>query len=897
VRLRRFLRRAYWDDERARELASYLDEEIDENLARGMTIGAARTAAYRKLGNPTRIREEIYEMNSLGLLETLWQDLRYGARLLRRNPTFALVAILTLALGTGANTAIFQLVDAVRLRTLPVDHPEQLAEVRIVKSPHGRIGRFNGRWPMLSYPLFQEIRGQQQVFSDLIAWGSATFDLAQGGESRPVQALWVSGNFLAMLGVRPAAGRLISPQDDVKGCAQPGVVLGHAFWQRDYGGDLSVVGSTIVLDGRRLDIIGVTAPEFFGVEVGRAFDVALPVCAEALMRDANTGLEHPDVWFLGGLGRLKPGVTVEQASAHLQSLSQSILGATVPPRYSARDATAYVEMQLGALPASSGISTLRRNYGDSLNILLGVTALVLLIACANLANLMLARATAREVEMAVRLAIGASRRRIVRQLLAESLLIATAGAAAGLLIAQWFSRSLVAFLSSGSNPLFVDLSLDWRTFAFTAALAGAACLLFGLTPAIRATAITPAASMKAGARGSTDGRQRFAMRRALVVAQIAMSFVLVVGAVLFARSLLKLTTADAGFIQDGVLTAGLDMRKARIAPDAQADVNRRIIDRVRAIPGVTGVAQAYTTPVGGNFWNERVVIGGALQQDYVNLNSVGPGYLALMGIRLIGGRDFDRRDTPQSPHVAIVSESFARKYFPGRSAVGESFDFETSPGQPSRSLQIVGVAAEVKYSNLREPFLPLVHLDAEQEEHPDPSLQLVVRAGIAPAALTPALTRAIAEVSPSIVIQYQTVRSLIEQSLLRDRLMATLSGFFGALALVIATIGLYGVMSYMVMRRRVEIGVRIALGADARSVVRMIVREAGVLLGAGLIIGGGLAIYAAGAAKTLLYELEPGDPLTLLLAVASLGPVALLAAWIPALRAARLQPTNALRQE
>jgi predicted permease len=894
--LRRFFRRRYWDEERARELDAYLAQEIDDNLARGMTPDHARAAAHRKLGNATRIREEIYTMNSLGFIETLWQDLRYGARLLRRNPTFAAVAILTLALGTGANTAIFQLVDAVRLRALPVDHPEQLAEVRIVKAPNGRTGQFMGRWPMLSYPLYLTIKEQQQVFTDVVAWGSTSFDLAQGGEQRPAQALWVSGNFFQVLGVRPAAGRLLAPSDDVKGCA-PGVVLGHPFWQREYAGDPSVVGRTILLDGHRFDIVGVASSEFYGVDVGRAFDVAAPICAEPIIRGASTGLARTDVWFLGGLGRLKSGVTVDQAGAHLAGLSKGILGATVSERYTAGDAKDYLEMEIGARAAAGGISGLRRSYGESLNILLGVTALVLLIACANLANLMLARATAREREVAVRLAIGASRRRIVRQMLSESLLIAAIGAAGGVIVAQWFSRSLVAFLSTNDSPLVVDLGLDWRVFAFTSAVAVAACLLFGLTPAIRATRTSLAGTMKAGSRGMTDGRERFGIRRALVVLQVALSLVLVVGALLFARSLRNLTSMDPGFRQEGVLTAMLDMRKANIPDDARAATNARIVERVRAVPGVAAAAQTFTTPVGGNFWNNRIVIGGAIQKEMVNFNSTGPGYFQALGIGIVSGRDFDARDTPQSPKVAIVTEAFVRTYFGGRDPSGQAFQIDEPIGEPRPFYQIVGVARDTKYTDLRESFAPLAHVAATQDRSPGPFMQLVVRADTSMASVTAGLTRGIAEINPSIAIQYQTVRSQVEQSLLRERLMATLSGFFGGLAVLIATIGLYGVMTYMVARRRIEIGVRMALGADRGTVERMIVRESSVLLGIGLAIGAGLAVFAARTADTFLYGLKPGDPVTMALAMAGLAAVSLLASWVPARRASRLAPTVALREE
>jgi putative ABC transport system permease protein len=893
--LRRFLRRAQWDAERARELESYLAEAIDDNLARGMTPDDARTAAYRKLGNPTLIREEIYTMNSLGWLETVWQDLRYGARLLRGNPTFAIVAILTLALGTGANTAIFQLVDAVRLRALPVDRPEQLAEVRIVNTRNGRTGSFMGRYAMLSYPLYLGIRGSQQVFSDVAAWGTTTFDLAQGGEQRPAQAIWVSGNFFSLLGVRAAVGRVLQPADDVKGCA-PVAVLGHAFWQREYGGDPAIAGRTILLDGHRFDIAGVASPHFTGVDVGRTFAVAVPICTEPLIRGARSGLERSDVWFLAGLARLKPDVTVEQAGAQLASASKGILSATVSPRYTAEDAKNYTEMVIGARPAVSGSSALRRTYGNSLNILLGVTALVLLIACANLANLLLARATAREREVAIRLAIGASRTRIVRQMLSESLLIAAIGAAAGLLVARWFSGSLVAFLSSSTNPLFIDLPLDWRVFAFTLAVAVSACVVFGLAPALRATRTSPGASMKAGSRGSTDGRERFGVRRGLVVLQVALSLVLVFGALLLARSLRNLTTMDPGFRQDGVMTIQLDLRKANLPAEARPAAVARIIERVRAIPGVRAAAQAFTTPVSGSFWNQNVVVGGVVQKELSNFNAVGPGYFDALGIQFVAGRDFDSRDTPQSPKTAIVTESFVRTYLGGRNPIGRSFQTENAAGEPRPFFEIVGVVKDTKYTDLREPFAPLAHLASTQQE-PGPFLQVVARTETSPAAFTAAATRAIAEVNPAISLQYQSVRTQVAESLLQERLMATLSGFFAGLAVLIATIGLYGVMSYVVARRRTEIGVRMALGADGGSIVRMMLREAGMLLAAGLVIGAALAVFAAKSAAALLYGLTPRDPATVALAIAALASVTLLAGWIPARRASRLAPSIALRED
>ena len=897
MRITRILRRRRWNEERARELEAYIAEETADNVARGMPPDVALAAAHRKLGNRTRILEEIYEMDSLGFLETLWQDLRYGARLLRRNRTFAVVAILTLALGTGANTAIFQLVNAVRLRTLPVERPGELVEVRIVKTPHGRTGSFQGSRPSLSNPLYERIRDDQRVFSSMMAWSSTSWNLAAGGEVRPADGMYVSGSYFDTLGVRAALGRTIGVTDDVKGCASPVAVISDAFWRRELGADSGAVGRAVLLNGHRFDIAGVAPASFTGVEVGRRFDVALPLCAEPIFRGQYSGLARSEYWFLASFGRLKPGVTIDQASAQLASISGGIFPALVSPRYDATAAKDFAEFKLGALPAATGISSIRNAYGDPLNILLGVTVIVLVIACANLANLMLARATAREREIAVRLAIGASRRRIVRQMLSESLLLAAIGAIGGLLVARWLSAFLVSFLGTDGSPVFVDLALDWRVFGFSAAVALAACVLFGLAPAVRATQTKPGAAMKTGSRTTTDGRERFLVRRALVVIQVALSLVLVVGALLFVRTLRNLTHLDPGFRQDGVIVANLDYRKSGIEGPRIPEVDRRIVERLRAIPGVDSVAQAWNTPVSGNFWNQSIVIGGREQEGNVNFNRVGSGYFDTLSTRLVAGRDFSDRDTSQSPRVAIVTESFVRKYMPSGQPVGQSFQIADPPGEPRPMIQIVGVARDIKYTDLREPFTPIVYLAISQAGEPDNGPAFALHATTALPAVTTAITRALAEINPAIAVRYQTIRQQVDGSLLRERLMAALSGFFGGLAVLIATVGLYGVMAYSVVRRRVEIGIRMALGATRPAVIALIVREAAVLLAAGVVGGVGLSVVAARSATSLLYDLQPWDPSTLVLAATGLGAVTIAASCIPALRASRLEPTRALREE
>jgi putative ABC transport system permease protein len=893
---KRFFNRSRWDDERARELEAYLSMETDDNIARGMSPAAAREAARRKLGNATLVREEIYQMNTVTLVDSAWRDLKYGARLLRLNPAFAIVAIVSLALGVGANTAIFQLLDAVRIRTLPVKNPGELVEIRIADPVGGRTGQFAGRRPNLTNPLWEQIRDRQQVFSDVFAWNAPTFDLATGGESRAAQGLFVGGDFFKGLGVPALVGRTLTAADDRRGCAAPPAIVSYGFWQREYAGSPSVIGRSVVLNGHPLDIIGVTPANFFGVEVGRTFDVAVPLCAEPIFHGPRTGMDKRDVWFLGAMGRLKPGVTLEQARAQLAAISAPIFEATLPP-YRADDAQHYLQFKLGAYPAGTGFSTLRRQYESPLWLLLATTGLVLLIACANLANLMLARATAREREIAVRLAIGASRGRIVRQLLAESLLIAAIGATAGAVLAQWLSRFLVDFLTTENNRIFVALGLDWRIFAFTAALAGLTCLIFGLVPAIRATRTTPGATMKASSRGSTDTRERFGMRRALVVAQVALSLVLVVGALLFVRSLRNLMTLDAGFQQDGILVVNLDLDRAAIPQERLRAVFADITARLGALPGVESAAQVYIMPVSGSGWNNNIVVDGKKYTEHVSINQVSAGYFRTMGTPLLAGRDFDEHDTIGAEKSVIVTQLFVQKFMPGRNPIGQLFQIDERPGQPRPLHRIVGLVKDSKYSDLREEMPPLFYYAASQEEKPDPYLQVVMRSSAPLSSITSQVTALLGHVNSNIIVQFQTLPTMVRNSLLRERLMATLSGFFGALAALIATIGLYGVMSYTVARRRNEIGIRMALGADRHDVVRMVMREAGVLLVAGVVVGTGLAIAAARTAATLLFGLRPSDPATLAMAAAGLGAITMLASYLPALRAARLQPTDALREE
>jgi predicted permease len=893
----RFFRRSHWDAERARELEAYLAEEIDDNIARGMSPPDAAAAAHRKLGNTTLIREDIFEMNTMRLVEAFWQDLRYGMRILLKNPTFSIVAILTLALGTGANAAIFQLVNSLRLRPLPVERPHELVAVGIDTHDTGRTGRFMSRRARFTEPQWRALEAEQRVFSDILGWGISGWNLATDGAYQPAQGIYVSGSFFKTLGVNAHVGRVLSAADDRAGCGAPGAVLAYGFWQSRYGGNPAAVGQTITLDNRPFEIVGVTPASFFGVEVGRTFDVALPLCSEPIFRGEQSALGRRDTWFLDIMGRLAPGVTMQQAEAQLQAMSPALFQATLPERYNAETARNYLAFTFTAEPAGTGVSGLRAAYETQLWILLGATALVLLITCANLANLMLARATAREREIAVRLAIGASRQRLVRQMLSESLLIAAFGALGGAMLSGWLSQSLVSFISTDSSRLFLDLAPDWRVFGFIAGLAVAACLLFGLSPALRATGADPGKAMQAGGRSSTDSHERFALRRGLVVVQVALSLVLIIGAMLFGRSLRNLVHVDPGFRTDGIVAVNVDLRRVAIDPEARMQTYTQIMDRVRTVPGVMQAAEAFIAPMSGSGWNQNVIVDGQERDGNVNLNRVGPDYFTAMDTRLIAGRMFGPDDRPGSTPTAIVNESFAREYFGGANPVGRSFQLVMNAGEPQPHFQVVGLVEDTKYNDLREAFGPIGYFPAAHETRVGPYLDLIVRSDMTLSSLTPSLTRTIREITPGATVSYDLMSTYVRDSLVTERLMASLSLSLGGLAMLIATIGLYGVMSYMVSRRRVEIGIRMALGAEPRTVVRMVLGESGVLLGAGVVVGIGLAIAVSRYASSLLFGLEPWDPASIAMAVVSLGLVTLVAAWIPARRASRLAPTIALRAD
>jgi putative ABC transport system permease protein len=830
-------------------------------------------------------------------MSNLWRELRHAFRLLRLSPGFTVVAVLTLALGVGANTAIFQLIDSIRLRTIPVQNPQELGTIRI-SNFHWGSGDFSSEYSQLTYPIWEQILKRQEGFAKIAAWSDQQFNLATGGEVHYAKGIRVSGDFFQVLGLQPALGRLLGPEDDQPGCPLGGANLSYSFWQNNFAGDPSVIGKRINLDGNSFEILGVTPPGFNGISVGDTFDVAVPLCVEPILSPRHNRLTMRHGWWLASIGRLQTGWTIQRANAQIAAVTPAILQETVPSVYDADGVKHYMEYKFGVFSASTGFSDLREDSQTSLWLLLGISGLVLLIACANLANLMLARAGARERQITIRRALGATRWRMIRELLSESLLLSIAGSLCGLFLAFAVSRGLVAFISTPRNKILLDLGMDWRVLAFTTALAVLTTVFFGLAPALRATRAEPATLLQSGSRGSTVGRERFSLRRILVVSQVALSVVLLMGALLFVRSLRNLTTLNLGFRDNGVLITSVDFDRLHIPEERYTEFKRDLLQHVQAIPGVQSAAHAMLVPFGGSSWNDNIINeGGDKDAGVAWLNYLGPGYFQTIGTPLLTGRDFNDSDTATSVKVAIVNQAFVRKILKGESPLGKRFCIHQPPGEPRPFYEIVGVTGDNKFQNMHEDYLPFAYFPATQQDKPQPNDQILIRSTLPLSSLVASLKQTIADLNPGIDLDFRVFKTRVHESLLQDELMATLSGFFGFLAALLAAIGLYGVISYMVVQRTKEIGIRMAIGAERVDVLRLILREAGLLTAIGLITGAALALGAAQAAKSMLYGLTPRDPVTLLAAIVVLSAVAAFASFWPAYRASRLDPLIALRYE
>ncbi|HWH02697.1 MAG TPA: ABC transporter permease [Gemmatimonadales bacterium] len=887
-RLRNLFRQSSLSRDLDREMSFHVAERTDDLIAGGMDAAAAGDEARRRFGNRTQAAEKTREADLLVWLESLGADLRYAARALRASPGFTFVAILSLALGIGANTAIFSITNALILKSLPVSHPEEL--VQITMGPGG--GYFTN-------PLWEQVRDRMTAFSGALAYSDQRFNLTTSGEARRASGAWVSGDFFNVLNVQPAAGRTLTRADDFHGC--PGVItVSGGFAERELGGMTRAVGTTVSLEGHPFTVVGVTDPNFFGVEVGRTIDIYAPVCAQGITSDQGPAiLDARSRWYLNLLARTKPGVSEEQARAALKTAAPGIYAATLPPKWATKDQQDYLKGTLDLRPGATGLSELRKQFSNALYILMVVVGVVLLIACANIANLLLARAASRQREIAIRLALGAGRVRIIRQLLTESLLLALLGAAAGMLFARWATTVLVSRITFQGSHAWLNLDLDGRVLVFTMAVASVTGVLFGIAPAWRATRTDPQTTLKAGGRGIVDGAGQRRTGRALVVGQVALSLTLVTAAGLWLGSFRKLVTLDPGFRRQGILLLSMDLGRFGLTAEQQQTTRIDLLRRLRALPGVRAAGAGFTTPISGTGWNDIILAPGftpASPNDALAwFNQVTEGYLETLETPLFAGRDISPADGAHSPHIAVINQTMARKFFGSASPLGKTFRTPVGNGV-SDPIEVVGVVGDAKYQTLDEKTQATAYIPFGQGDGGS-GVTFALRTDGPPRALAGPAKAAIAEVEPRLTIDVTTLEDQVSASLGRPRLLALLSGFFGGLALLLAVVGLYGTMSYDVTRRRNEIGIRIALGAATFGVMRLVLGDAGRLVVFGVVLGLGLALASTRFVASLLFGLTPSDPGTLALATTTLVIVALAAALIPALRAARLDPMDALREE
>jgi predicted permease len=812
-------------------------------------------------------------------------DWRDAVRSLRATPIITAIAVLSLALGIGANTALFSILNGLILKTLPVHEPDRLVII-------------DGE---LTNPIWEQLQARRrQVFDDAFAWSGARFDLSTKGATDIVPGAWVSGNVFDVLGVRAIAGRTFTAADDVRsgGPDGPVAVVSYGFAERRFGGAPQAIGKRLMVNRLSVAIVGVTPPQFFGMDVGRSADVMLPINAGALYPDGARNLDQRSRWWLDIVGRLKPKQTMADAETVLRGIQPQVREATIPQDWSAKDQAGYLKESFKLLSSTYGQSAIRGAYAKPLQAIMVVVSAVLLIACANIANLLLARASARRRELSLRLALGASRFRLGRQLLAESLLLGAVGAVLGLIVAKWGGALLVRQLATPANPVVLDLSVDWRVLAFTAAVALATSLIFGLAPALGVSRVAPHEAIKADGRGVT-GDRRFGLRNLLVVVQLALSLSLVVGAALFVRTLAALVNAPLGFTPEPLLVATVEA-PASVAASQRVAFFDRLRDATLGLPGVAHAGVSLLVPIGVVSWNTEVQPGADLPEPPKKptpwVNAVQPGWFTTVGTPLLEGRDFDARDRAGAARVLVVNQAFVKTFFGGASPVGRRIRVGLE-GLQVDSHEIVGVVGDAVYRTLRGGFQPTLYMPFAQLSEVWPNNILTVRAaGGSPEALTRGLGQTIAQVDPGAVFTIRPYSLQLRSAVRQERIVAMLGGFFGALALLLAAIGLYGVTSYSVNRRRGEIGIRMALGANPLVVVRLVMARVGGLMVVGGIIGGAIAWWASSYIATLLFGLGPRDPITFVMAIGVLAAAGTLAGWLPARRAARIDPVRVLRE-
>ncbi|HEY6391993.1 MAG TPA: ABC transporter permease [Bryobacteraceae bacterium] len=855
-----------------------LDEEMRFHLEmKGQAAG--HYAARRQFGNATLLKEVSREMWGWRSIEILLQDIRYALRMLRRSPGFTTVAVLSLALGIGANTAIFSLLDAVLLKMLPIQKPQELAVLTL----RGHKGA-----AIFSYPAFRNLRDHNEVFSGMFARATVPVTVVTTGSSERATAELVSGNFFSTLGARPALGRLFTSEDDRTPLAHPVAVLSYNFWQRSLGRDPNAIGKTIRIDNHPFNVVGVAQRGFFGVEVGSAPDIWVPMMMQPRIFSSQPAFDEPHWGWLDIMARRKSGLGEAQAQAGLDVTFQQMLqDDEIASLYGKNRASRDVHAAL--LPGGKGMSRLREQFESPLVILMAVVGIVLLIACANIANLLLARASARSKELAVRLALGASRVRLLRQLLTESLLLGLLGGVLGLVFALWGAHLLLTFLPGGRVPLSLEVRLDARLLVFGFAISVLTGILFGLAPALQATKHSLAPALK------NERATRFGLGKLLVIAQVALSLILLVGAGLFIRTLQNVKAIDAGVRVENVLLASMDPALNGYTPAQVKSFYQQLTERIRALTGVNSAGFAQAPLLSGNYSMVGLRVPGRPdppQGRSILVNDITPNFLETAGIAIVAGRDFRSDDVPASPAVAIINEAAARYFFGGDNPLGKRAQLGR------QDLEIVGVAKDAKYRSVREETPRTAYLDFDQQPRPNSNRTLYVRTARDAIQMAAAVRHEVQALDKDLpLFNVKTFAGQRDESLAEERLIATLSGFFSSLALLLACIGLYGVMAYGVVRRTREIGIRMSLGAQRPTVLWMMFRETLVLVLAGIAVGIPAVLSVARLVRNQLFGVTPADAGTLTVATLILLAVGMLAGYIPALRAARVDPMIALRYE
>jgi len=891
-KLRALFRQPKPVDDLEEEVRSHLELEEQENQEAGMSPEEAHYAALRRFGNVTLAQERSREMWGWNSVEALCQDLRYGLRQLRRSPGFTAVAVITLALGIGANTAIFSLIDAVLLKTLPVKSPGELVLL-------GSKNRTGGETDYtFYYPVYQELREQTRSFMDLAAFADVPLNVRIDGVSEPtVPGELVSGSYFSLLGIEPAAGRNIIIDDDRLPGQHPVAMISYGYWKRRLALAPAAIGKTIQIDGTPFTIIGVTPSRFLGLEVGNAPDIMVPVMMQPqVMPEAESWLGRPVnvVNWLHVVGRLKPGVTRVRALASTDISYRRIM-AEEAGRIDEDWAKSWLNEELVLAPGSTGLSELGRQFSRPLFILMVLVGLLLLIACTNVANLLLARAGARRREIAVRLAIGAGAGRLIRQLLTESLLLATVGGAGGLTLSSWATEALVNFMSTGRIPIALNLRPDSYIIVFTLSVSLLTVVLFGLVPALRATQPNLTIALRTGANPTSGLTSSRRTGRVLVVTQIAMLVVLVVGAGLFVRSLKELIAQDAELQPERVLLVRLEPKGSDQKRGDNAirlnNVYSALQARVQAIPGVRSVSLAGANPT--NRLEAYIRVRTKDEEVASAMVQVFPRYFATLGIPVLYGRDFTLADmVPGAPYVAVINETLARQAFRGKNPLGRQFEF-------GRSLcEVIGVVKDTKYGNFRGNAPSVVYQPFLQANTGRGQMVLHVRVAGKTERIIAEVQREIQAIDPNLpAFQIETLATELNAALANERLMATLSTLFGLLALALMSIGLYGTLAYVVTQRTAEIGLRLALGARRGQVLVMTLRQALLLAAGGLAIGIPVAAGASWLVASELYEVRPADPAVILTAALLIVAVTGLAGYIPARRATKVDPMVALRYE